>query len=122
MLTVFNWPITVALAFVIWCLLWIGQRTVFLYSWPKHLRAIDLATFVTWWSIESMTFQIWHQSILAPILLMFVLWGIGIALYQGFVRETFETRKFWIMWWRVVGLGSFVVMIAMAIFAFVVTK
>ncbi|MFW6771734.1 DUF3397 family protein [Weissella cibaria] len=122
MLTVFNWPITVALAFVIWGLLWIGQRTVFLYSWLKHLRAIDLATFVTWWSIESMTFQIWHQSILAPILLMFVLWGIGIALYQGFVRETFETRKFWIMWWRVVGLGSFVVMIAMAIFAFVVTK
>jgi len=122
MLTVFDWPYTIFVTFVVVILLEVLQRTIFRYWWPKQLRVLDIATIIMWWNIEAITFQTWHRSLLVPIVLMFVLWGIGLALFQGFIRESFDTRRFWMMWWRIVGFGSLLIMIALAVFAYLVTK
>lgn len=122
MLTTLDWQLTVALAFATWIGLILFHRLFRRLTWLKWMRPIDLATLVAWWAIEVISFQVWHLSLLPPILFMFVLWGIGLALYQGFVRQTFTTKTFWMMWWRIVGLGSFVALIGLAIFAFILTK
>ncbi|COJ36915.1 DUF3397 family protein [Weissella confusa] len=122
MLTTLDWQLTVALAFATWIGLILFHRLFRRLTWPKWMRPIDLATLVAWWAIEVISFQVWHLSLLPPILFMFVLWGIGLALYQGFVRQTFTTKTFWMMWWRIVGLGSFVALIGLSIFAFILTK
>jgi hypothetical protein len=54
--------------------------------------------------------------------LMFVLWGIALALYQGFIRETFITRRFWLIWWRISTLTSYIILIGIAIYAYIVTS
>lgn len=56
------------------------------------------------------------------MLLMFVVWGIALALYQGFIRENFETRRFWLIWWRISTLGSYVVLIGISAFAYFITR
>lgn len=122
MLTTLDWPLTVALAFATWIALILFHRLFRRLTWPKWMRPIDLATLVAWCAIEVISFQVWHLSLLPPILFMFVLWGIGLALYQGFVRQTFVMKTFWLMWWRIVGLGSFVALIGLTIFAFILTK
>lgn len=68
------------------------------------------------------TFEVWHIIMLAPMLLMFVVWGIALALYQGFVRENFETRRFWLIWWRISTLASYVVLIGISAFAYFITR
>ena len=122
MLTAFDWPYIAVAAIAMVFVLEGVKRLMFRYLWPKQLRPMDIATVLFWWGIEAITFQTWHRSILVPILLMFVLWGIGLALVQGFIRESFDTRRFWLMWWRIVSFGSALVMIALAVFAYLVTR
>lgn len=91
-------------------------------NWPKNIKVTDIAVFFAWWSIAVTTFEVWHIIMLAPMLLMFVVWGIALALYQGFVRENFETRRFWLIWWRISTLASYVVLIGISAFAYFITR
>ena len=122
MLTLFNWPVTVFIAIILLIVLWIIKQVFFQNNWPKNIKVTDIAVFFTWWSIAVTTFEVWHIIMLAPMLLMFVVWGIALALYQGFVRENFETRRFWLIWWRISTLASYVVLIGISAFAYFITR
>lgn len=122
MLTLFNWPVTVFIAIILLIVLWIIKQVFFQNNWPKNIKVTDIAVFFSWWSIAVTTFEVWHIIMLAPMLLMFVVWGIALALYQGFVRENFETRRFWLIWWRISTLASYVVLIGISAFAYFITR
>ena len=122
MLTLFNWPVTVFIAIILLIVLWIIKQVFFQNNWPKNIKVTDIAVFFAWWSIAVTTFEVWHIIMLAPMLLMFVVWGSALALYQGFVRENFETRRFWLIWWRISTLASYVVLIGISAFAYFITR
>lgn len=122
MLTLFNWPVTIFIALITLVIIWIIKQIFLKSSWPKNLKTTDIAVFIAWWSIATTTFEVWHITLLVPMFLMFVIWGIALALYQGFIREEFSTRRFWLIWWRISTLTSYIILIGIAIYAYIVTS
>lgn len=122
MLTLFNWLVTVFIALILLIVLWIIKQVFFQNHWPKNIKITDIAVVFAWWSIAVTTFEVWHINMLFPVLLMFVVWGIALALYQGFIRENFVTRRFWIIWWRISTLASYVILIGITAYAYFITR
>ena len=122
MSTVVEWKIIIGIIIGIWFFLGFLKWIVLKHFWTKQLLTLDLLVPFLWWGLTVVTFQVWRQTILIPLLLMLLLWGFGIALWQGFIQSQFNFKKFLILWWRLVGLVSLLALIAMIILAYMVTN
>lgn len=106
MASIVAWPITILITVVVGAILWSLQRFVVKESWPNWLQPIDVATVIGWWSIQSISYQVWGHSFLLPLLLMLVLWGIAVALYQTFLGQTFTMQRFGRQWFRIMNITT----------------
>lgn len=114
MATIVAWPITILITIVLWIMLWGAKRFFLKRSWPKWLEPVDVATVVAWWSIQSISYQTWGHSFLLPLLLMLVLWGIAIALYQTFLGQNFTLQRFGRQWFRIMNITTMSLVIVLA--------
>ncbi|MBM7617832.1 hypothetical protein JOC36_001409 [Weissella uvarum] len=107
MATAINWPYSILIVLLLWLLLSLVKRVN--QSWPKKLRVIDLMILPMWWSMEAMTFQSTHYSVVGPMMCMFLIWGIALAIYQTFGTQQFVIKRFLLNWWRIIGIVTLVV-------------
>lgn len=107
------WPYTILMVILLWLLLTIIKHTM--TTWPRVLRVIDFMVLPLWWSIESITFQVTHFSLLGPMVCMFLIWGIALTIYQVFGVQTFNLKRFVTIWWRLIGAVTVVVFVAVVI-------
>lgn len=120
MATIVAWPITILITVIVWVVLRGLKRFVFKESWPKWIQPIDGATIVAWWSIQSISYQSWGHSFLLPLLLVLVLWGIAVALYQTFLGQTFTLHRFGRQWTRIINITTFSILIVFAILGWLI--
>jgi hypothetical protein len=116
MITIVNWRFSIAVLIGIGLLLVIVKR-LFRRTWPKQLRVSDLLMPVYFWVVSAVTFQVWHVSLVAPLGLMLSLWGVGLLLWQVYVRDNFSFRRFILIWWRLVTLVAIIAMLGMYVYA-----
>ena len=115
MASIVAWPITILITVIIGAILWVLQRFVAKAALPAWLQPIDAATVVAWWSIQSISYQVWGHSFLLPLLLMLVLWGIALAFYQTFLKQTFTLQRFGRQWFRIINITTFAVLVILAL-------
>lgn len=115
MASIVAWPITILITVIIGGILWGLQRFVVKTVWPVWLQPIDVATIIAWWSIQSISYQVWGHSFLLPLLLMLVLWGIAVALYQTFLQQTFTVQRFGRQWFRIINITTFAILVIFAL-------
>lgn len=116
MVTLIHWPLTIGLVIITWLSLILVSKYVSSVKWPRSLRPVDVTVFVIWWSLASITFQLTHYSILLPLLLMYVIWGLVIIGLQTFVGQNFEPRRFLLIWWRLVDLTSLLIWLCIIVY------
>lgn len=122
MSTIVDWKIIMGIVIGVWVFLVCLKWVVLKHLWAKELLTLDLVVPLLWWGLTAVTFQVWRQTILIPLLLMFLLWGFGIALWQGFVQSHFNFKTFLILWWRLVGIVSLLALIAMIVLVYLVSS
>lgn len=115
MASIVAWPITILITVVVGAILWSLQRFVMKASWPTWLQPFMAATVIAWWSIQSISYQSWGHSFLLPLLLMLVLWGIAIALYQTFLSQNFTLEGFARQWTRIINITTMTTMVGFAL-------
>jgi hypothetical protein len=117
MTTLIPWPYIPAAIVGMWLAAGLLKRLLKRF-WPKKIRTMDVMTPFFFWAMSGITYQIWRTSIVAPLFLMLVLWGIGMVIWQGFGRGTFTLVNFWVMWFRLVSLVGLVVLILISILSY----
>lgn len=118
MFTFVTWPVALLSLSAIWLILLFGRRSFLRTILNSKIKSFDLLLPIFLWVLQSVSFQVWRLDILAPLLLAFVLWGIGMALWQGFVSQRFTTKYFFRIWWRTMGLVAClvtIILIALAV-------
>lgn len=115
MFTFVTWPNSIIILSVFWLFLLFGRRSFLRHQLKRRIKSFDLLLPIFLWVIQSISFQSWHSDILSPLLLVFTFWGMGIALWQGFVSQRFTFRYFFKIWWRLMSLASFVLLCILAI-------
>lgn len=115
MATIVAWPVTILITVIVGLVLWVLQRFILKNSWPKWLQPLAVVTVIGWWSIQSISYQSWGHSFLLPLLLVLVLWGIAIALYQTFLTQDFTLERFWRQWTRIINITTIAIMVIFAV-------
>jgi len=120
MATIVAWPITILITVIVWIVLEGLKRYVFKTNWPVWLKPVDVGTILALWSIQSISYQEWGHSFVLPMLLVFVLWGIAVALYQTFLSQTFTLKRFSKQWGRIINLTTFGTLILFALIGWLI--
>lgn len=111
MVTIIDWPYSILVVIILTIGIFLAKRTI--RNWPPKLNVIDLMVLPMLWSLQCITFQMNHFSLVGPLVFMFLLWGIALAIYQTFGLKTFRQQQFFINWWRIVGVTTVIIYVVM---------
>ncbi|MCM0582420.1 DUF3397 family protein [Weissella diestrammenae] len=111
MLSFLDWKAGLGILVIVWGILLFSQRIGLKNLMPTQIKTFDLMIPLIWWEIGAITFQNWQHAFVPYMWLTFILWGMAVVIYQAFVRQNYTLRRFVVLWWRIIGLVSLLILI-----------
>lgn len=111
MFSIFDWKLSLGAILIIWIFLNLGHSLPLIKMIPKHIKPLSIVVPLFWWEIGAISFQSWQLAFIPYLFLMFILWGIALAVFQGFLGQHYTFRRFIRVWWRIIELTTLITLI-----------
>ncbi|QIL50968.1 DUF3397 domain-containing protein [Weissella coleopterorum] len=106
MFSIIDWKLGLGAILIFWIFLNFGRSLPLLKMIPRHIKPLSIVVPLLWWEIGAISFQRWQLAFTPYGFLILILWGIALALYQGFWEQRYTVKRFIKIWWRVIEFAT----------------